>query len=78
MPIYSIMNTETEEVFEVNIKFAELETYLIDNKNHKQVFTKFPGYGDPVRLGIKKPDEGFKDVLRTVSSHHKRNIINTF
>lgn len=78
MPIYSIMNKQTEEVFEVNMKFTELEAYLSDEPNLKQIFTKFPALGDPVRLGRRKPDDGFRDVLRTVQSHHKRDSINTW
>jgi hypothetical protein len=78
MPIYSIMNTTNEEVFEVNLKFTEFEQYLKDNPHVKQVFTKFPGIGDPVRLGKRKPDDGFRDVLRNVQHHHKKDSINTF
>lgn len=78
MPTYNIMNIETEEVSEVNMKFEELETFLKDNSNFKQVFMKFPGIGDSVRLGIRKPDDGFKDVLKNVKSHHKKDNINTW
>lgn len=78
MPIYSVMNKDTEEVFEVNMKFTEFEQYLKDNTNLTQVFTKFPALGDPVRLGKRKPDDGFRDVLKTVSSHHKKNVINSW
>lgn len=78
MPIYSVMNTNTEEVFEVNMKFTEFEQYLKDNTHFKQVFTKFPSIGDPVRLGRRKPDDGFRDVLRNVQHHHKKDSINTF
>jgi hypothetical protein len=72
------MDSDTEEVFEVNMKFAELEDYFKQNPNHKQVFNKFPGLGDSIRLGIRKPDDGFRDALREVKHHHKRNSINTF
>lgn len=78
MPIYSMRNNETLEEFELNIKYSELEEYLKINPHIQQIFTKFPGFGDPVRLGIKKPDEGFRDALREVKSHHKKNSINTF
>jgi hypothetical protein len=78
MPIYSVMNTTTDEVFDVNMKFTEFEQYLKDNYHLKQVFTKFPGIGDPVRLGKRKPDDGFRDVLRTVQQHHKKDSINTW
>jgi hypothetical protein len=78
MPIYSVMNTTTEEVFEVNMKFTEFEAYLKDNSQLKQVFIRFPALGDPVRLGKRRPDDGFRDVLKTVSSHHKKNVINSW
>jgi len=78
MPIYSAMNKDTDEVFEVNMKFTEFEQYLNDNTNITQVFTKFPALGDSVRLGMRKPDDGFRDVLRNVKHHHKKDSINTW
>ncbi len=78
MPIYSIRDNETQEEFEVTLKYSELEQYLKDNPTYQQIFTKFPGFGDPVRLGIRKPDDGFRDVLRNVRHHHKKDSINTF
>jgi hypothetical protein len=71
-------NNETQEEFEVTLKYSELEQYLKDNINIQQIFNKFPGFGDPVRLGIRKPDDGFRDVLKNVRHHHKKDSINTF
>jgi hypothetical protein len=78
MPIYSMQNKETLEEFEVNLKYAELNQYLEANPQYKQIFTKFPATGDPVRLGVKHPDNGFKDVLKNVKHHHRKNTINDF
>jgi len=78
MPIYSMQNKETQEEFEVTLRYSELEEYLKDNPNIKQIFTKFPAMGDSVRLGLRKPDDGFRDVLRNVQHHHKKDSINTF
>lgn len=78
MPLYSMKNLETHEEFEVNMKYSELGQYLIDNPQLQQVFTKFPSLGDSVRMGIRKPDDGFRDVLRNVRHHHKKDSINTF
>jgi hypothetical protein len=71
-------NVETLEEFEVTLKYSELEQYLKDNTHIQQIFNKFPGTVDPVRLGVRKPDEGFRDALREVKNHHKKNSINTF
>ena len=78
MPIYSVMDTTTEEVFEVNMKFTEFEQYLKDNSHFKQAFTRFPAVGDSIRMGVRKPDDGFRDVLRNVQHHHKKDSINTW
>lgn len=78
MPIYSMRNNQTQEEFEVTLKYSELENYLKENPHINQIFTKFPGTGDSVRLGIRKPDDNFRDVLRNVRHHHKKDSINTF
>jgi hypothetical protein len=77
MPIYSVRDNTTNEEFEVNMKFSELESYLKENPHLQQIFNKFPALGDPVRLGLKKPDDGFRDVLKKAKIH-KHNTINDF
>lgn len=78
MPNYSMRNNQTQEEFEVTLKYSELETYLKENPHIKQIFTRFPGTCDSIRLGIRKPDDNFRDVLRNVRHHHKKDSINTF
>lgn len=76
MPVYSMRNTDTGEEFEINIPYIELEDYLKDNTNVKQIFNKFPGYGDPVRLGVRKHDSGFNEVLQKAKENHKYSTVN--
>jgi len=76
MPVYSMRNTDTNEEFEVNFKYSDLSAYLLDNPNVKQIFTRFPGTVDPVNVGVRKTDEGFKDALREVRNAHRKNTIN--
>lgn len=68
-------NTDTCEEFEINLPYSELDKFLEDNVNIKQIFNKFPGYGDPIRLGVRKNDEGFKEVLGKVKENHKYSTI---
>jgi len=78
MPVYSMRNNETQEEFEVNIKYSELEDYLKENPHIQQVFTRFPNSGDSVRMGLRKPDDGFREVLQKGKEAHKYNKINDF
>ncbi len=78
MPLYSMRNNTTQEEFEVSLKYSELEQYLIDNTDIQQIFNKFPGFGDSIRLGVRKPDDGFRDVLKHIGGIHKKNDINSW
>lgn len=75
MPVYSMRNDQTQEEFDVNMKYSELEEYLKDHPEITQIFTKFPGYVDPVNIGVRKIDNSFRDVLHKAKSAHKRSTI---
>lgn len=75
MPVYSIRNNQTLEEFEINMKYSELEEYLKNNPELQQIFTKFPGYVDPVNVGVRKIDNSFRDVLNKTKTAHKYSTI---
>jgi len=77
MPNYSFRNEETNEEFEDSMKISELETYLKQNPHIKQIFKKFPGIVDSVRIGVRKPDRSFNDVLIKAKNAHKYSTIDT-
>jgi hypothetical protein len=62
MPLYSFENTETGEEFDMQMKMAELDTFLAENKNVRQIFTQL-NIGDSVRLGITKPPSDFSKYV---------------
>jgi len=70
MPIYDFKDTTTGEVFEKTMKIAEKSQYLMDNPNLESFISSAPQLIDPVRLGIRKTDQGFKEVLAKI---HERN-----
>jgi len=85
MPTYTFEDVNTGEQFEKTMKIAELDEYREQNPHLKTIITGAPAIGDVVRLGIKKPDDGFRDVLKEVKSHHPgqrigkiKNTINDF
>lgn len=68
MPTYDFVNSETGESFTRVMKIAEKEQYLSDNPHIRQAYLAAPAMGDPVRLGVRKADNGFKEVLQRVHS----------
>lgn len=70
MPNYSLHNTQTDERWIAQMGIAEKEQYLKDNPHIVQELTTAISLGDPVRLGIKRIDNGFRDVLRSVAKAH--------
>ena len=60
MPIYSLRNKETGEIFEKIMKIAEYQEYLKENSNIERYFDSVPIFGDPVRLGVMKPPADFQ------------------
>jgi len=83
MPTYNFRNINTGEEIEVSMRIAELDAFKEEHPELQQFLLKAPSIGDPIRLGLKKPDDGFKDVLKNVKSHHKgsrtiENKINTW
>jgi hypothetical protein len=78
MPYYTFKDKNTGEVLEVSMKIAERDKFLEENPHMQQQVVGFPSLGDPTRLGLRKPDDGFRDVLRNVKHHHKKDSINTW
>jgi len=77
MPLYTFQNVQNDEVIEMNMKIADREKWLRKNPEWKQIITKAPTLGDSVRLGLRKHDDGFNDVLKNIKSHHYKSNINT-
>ena len=75
MPLYDFENTKTGEVFEEFFKISEKEDYLKANPHIRQLVSEIK-LGDSMRLGIRKADQGFKDVLRKIKSAHPKGHIN--
>lgn len=69
MPLYDFIDGDT--IFEKRMSIKEKEQFLIDNPNIKSYFGN--GYSnipliDPVVLGIRRPDTGFREVLQKIHS----------
>jgi hypothetical protein len=70
MPTYNFQNKTTNEIVEKTMRMSEREEWLKDNPEWQQIHLEAPCMGDSVRLGIKKNDQGFKEVLNKI---HERS-----
>jgi len=66
MPTYTFRNTNTGEIFEERMKIAELQEYK-ETHPELEICVEMPIVGDPVHLGVKKIDSGFRDVLHSIA-----------
>lgn len=82
MPSYTFKNVETDEVFTVMMSISEREEFLKINPHMQQVIHSAPALGDSIRMGMKKPDDAFRDRLREIKKAHSkgftRSTVNTF
>jgi hypothetical protein len=78
MATYTFYNTKTEEYSDISMAMSELDTFKENNKHLNQI-PSMTAIADPTRLGLRKPDAGFRDVLKRVKKASGRgNKINTW
>ena len=54
---------------------SERDQFVIDNPSMVQQLNKL-NLGDPMRMGITKPPEGFRDILRNIKDKHLGSNVN--
>jgi hypothetical protein len=75
LPLYDFINTETNETFELMMKISEKEQYL-QNNPHIQSVIGAPTMMDPVRIGVRRTDNGFKEVLQKIHEKTPGSMLN--
>lgn len=80
MPTYSFRDKNTNETFDRIMSYSQKLEFLEENPHLESIITSAPTIGDPVRLGLKKPDQGFRDVLKNIKTNksYSNNKINDF
>jgi hypothetical protein len=79
MANYTFYDTKTKKQFDIDMSISELDSYKESNPHLEQIIKTAPAIADPTRLGIRKPDAGFRDVLKRVKKASGRNnTINTW
>lgn len=72
MPLYTFKNKDSGEVFDKLMSYASREEYLKENPN-LEVVLGATAMGDSVRLGIRRNDDGFREVLSKISAANYRS-----
>lgn len=72
MPTYTFRNKDTGEVFDKLMSWDSKVKFLEENPNMESLIGA-PAMGDSVRLGIRKTDDGFKEVLSKISAANYRS-----
>lgn len=84
MPTYTFKNLNTNEIEEHSMRISQYDEFKSNNPHLERYHEpgEGPAMGDPVRLGLKKPDAGFRDVLKEIRGKYDakltRSTINTF
>lgn len=77
MPMYTIENTETNEITSEFMSYSELEKHLAENSHLRQALS-----APPIVSGVissrNKPDSGFNDILKTIKKKHPRSTVNVW
>lgn len=71
MPIYDYKCPACEHVFEKTVKmsnYLDAQDCPECNTKSDRTVVGAPGLGDPMRLGLQKPPEVFRDLLRSIDS----------
>lgn len=66
MPTYTFRNKTTGNQWDEFMGISAREEFLKQNPDVETVITQAPAFGDSVRLGIHKSDNGFKEVLQKI------------
>lgn len=77
VPNYTFKSLDTGEEFVLTMSMSEREKYLSDNPRHEQILVPIP-LADPSRLGLRKPDSAFRDILKRAKKEHLGSKINTW
>lgn len=75
MPTYNFQHKTTGEVIEKTLKISERDEWLNNNLDWQQIHLGAPAMGDSVRLGIRKNDNGFREVLQKIHEKAPGSIL---
>lgn len=77
MPTYHFYNKKTKKKHKDFMSISEMEEYTKNNPDVELLINGAPMIGTRIMVN-KKPDDGFRDILRKIKKDHRGSTINTF
>lgn len=66
MATYTFKNKNTGEIEEHKFSVHKHQEFKENNPHLQQVILTGPAFGDLIRMGMKGPDDGFREVLSKI------------
>ena len=76
MPTYKFKDTNTKKEWTEFMSISEADKFLAENPHVEQLVHGCPSIG--YTMITKKPDDGFRDVLREIKKKHRKSTVNTW
>lgn len=76
MPTYTFTDADGREVQEF-LWVSELDDYLKSNP-HLTLGIHAASQVDSWRMGMKKPDDGFREILKGIKRRYRNSTVDTF
>lgn len=80
MPLYTFKCEDCEEIFEISCRIADMKSQKCpkcSSTNYGVHHTQAQKLIDPVRLGVRTIDDGFREVLQKIhKNNYKSNLGN--
>ena len=76
IPIYQYKNEETGEVTDKFMSISDMEQFEIDNPHMKKMIQPV-AFGDSMRMGVRKTDDNFNDLLKTIKKGSPGSTVKT-
>jgi hypothetical protein len=77
IPSYNFKNKDTGEEFTEFMTMSQRESYLESNPHIEQIPSTIR-LADPASVGLVKPPDGFREVLRKIKKNNRGASINTW
>lgn len=75
MPTYNFVDTETDEEFELFMKWSEREAFLKENPHMQPILTAPAIVSSVAGMGSHRVPDGFKEVLSKVAEKHPTSSV---